>query len=59
MSFFKFERKSNYKQGIYDCLGLFEITFNFIAFYRVFIYEGAFVNDCLAKKNTTEASVLQ
>lgn len=59
MSYFKFERKSNYKSGIYDSLGLFENRFNFLAFYRVFIYEGSFVNHSLANKNTIEAAVLQ
>jgi len=43
ISYYKFERKSNYKSGIYDSLGLFENRFNFLAFYRVFVYEGTYV----------------
>lgn len=51
MSYFKFERKSNYKAGIYETLGLFENRFNFVMFYRVFVYEGTFVSRQAANKN--------
>jgi hypothetical protein len=51
MSFFKFERKSNYKSGMYETLGLFESRFNFVMFYRVFIYESTFVHEQLLHKD--------
>ena len=47
LAYLKFERKTNYKAGIYDCLALFENRFNFVHFYRVFIHQGAFIHQQL------------
>ena len=59
MSYFKFERKSNYKAGTYETLGLYENKFNFIMFYRTFIFESTFVNKQLSNKNSIEESAVQ
>lgn len=55
LSYFKFERRTNYKSGIYDSLGLFENRFNFLAFYRVFMFEATFVNHNFENKGSVDS----
>lgn len=40
LSYFKYERKTNYKPGMYDSLGLFENRSNFTQFYWSFVVQG-------------------
>jgi hypothetical protein len=47
LAYLKFERKTNHKAGIYDCLALFENRFNFEHLYRVFIHQGSFIHEQL------------
>ena len=59
LAYFKFERKTNYKQGIYDTLGLFENRFNFVHFYRVFMYQGAYVYKQIETLNLAKNSFVE
>ena len=59
LPYFKFERKTNYKQGIYDCLGLFENRFNFVQFFRVFMFQGAYVYNQIDLINLAKNSFVE
>ena len=59
LAYFKFERKTNYKQGIYDTMGLFENRFNFVQFYRVFMCQGSFIYKQIETINLAKNSFVE